>query len=316
MGAATHYDSYQITVSGGSVSSIAGSPTDSNVGLTDDAGTGGQTTVLGDVPNDPFAVGSTSGYIFEETATWAGGTGFIASFGGSDYLFVTHGSTPPSNGTPLTLTAAPGSNGSGEWTINGPHTGIGCFFAGTMIATPSGEQAVETLAAGDLVLTASGQARPVQWLGRSTVSTRFADPVRVLPIRIMAGALAENVPARDLLVSPGHAVLVDDVLVHAGALVNGTSIVRETGVAATFSYYHVELASHDVLLADGALAESFLEGNEEMDFLNWGERPAAASKPEELRFPRAKAARQVPRATRERIAARATALVPDLAVAA
>ena len=81
---------------------------------------------------------------------------------------------------------------------------------------------------GELVLTADGRTLPVSWLGVQTVSTVFADKLRVLPIRIKAGALADNVPARDLLVSSDHAMFVDGVLVHAGALVNGTSIVRET----------------------------------------------------------------------------------------
>ena len=77
---------------------------------------------------------------------------------------------------------------------------------------PNGEQPVETLKTGDLVLTAEGQARPVRWMGRHTVSRLFADPQRVLPIRVTAGALGENVPVRDLLVSPDHALLVDGIL--------------------------------------------------------------------------------------------------------
>jgi hypothetical protein len=57
----------------------------------------------------------------------------------------------------------------------------------------------------------------VAWLGKQTVSMVFADPLRSLPIRIKAGALDDNIPARDLLISPDHALLVAGVLVHAGA---------------------------------------------------------------------------------------------------
>ena len=84
-----------------------------------------------------------------------------------------------------------------------------CFMAGTRIATPSGETPVETLRRGDLVTTTDGRAMPVSWLGKQTVSAIFADRLRSLPIRIKAGALGENVPSRDLLLSPCHALLVE-----------------------------------------------------------------------------------------------------------
>ena len=64
-----------------------------------------------------------------------------------------------------------------------------CFMAGTLIRTPDGEVAVEALKRGDLVVAADGSAVPVTWLGRQTISMRFADPLRVLPIRIKAGAI-------------------------------------------------------------------------------------------------------------------------------
>jgi hypothetical protein len=88
-----------------------------------------------------------------------------------------------------------------------------------MIACPDEERAVETLSIGDRVLTSDGRVMPVRWIGRNTVSTKFADPLRVLPIRIAAGALADHPPVRDLLVSPEHAVLVDDLRFIGGQFV-------------------------------------------------------------------------------------------------
>ena len=172
-----------------------------------------------------------------------------------------------------------------------------CFTAGTRIATVRGEVAVETLRAGDMLVTATGEAKPVRWIGRSTVSTRFADPLRVLPIRIRAGAFGENLPVRDLLVSPDHAMFLDNVLLQAGALVNGSSIIRETDVPETFVYYHVELGSHELILAEGALTESFVDNVDRMNFENWAEHQALygeAAPIAEMDYPRAKAARQVP----------------------
>jgi hypothetical protein len=187
-------------------------------------------------------------------------------------------------------------------------TEVICFMAGTMIRTPDGEVAVETLARGDLVLTAEGLARPVSWLGRQTVSTRFADPLRVLPIRIKAGALAENVPARDLLLSPDHAVLVDGGLIHAGALVNGASILRETAVPEIFTYFHVELDDHSLVLAENTPAETFVDNVERLAFDNWAEYEALYPEGKsitELPYPRAKGRRQVPVYVRVLLAERA-----------
>lgn len=181
-----------------------------------------------------------------------------------------------------------------------------CFLAGTRLATPTGEVAVEALKAGDLVLTAAGRAMPVRWIGVQTVASRFAEPRRSFPIRIAAGALDENVPTRDLLVSPAHALLVDGILAQAGALVNGLTITREAAMTETFAYYHVELASHELLLAEGAPAESFLDVSAEMPFDNRATRPEF-SPVAEMALPRALSARQVPAAIHARLARRAGA---------
>jgi hypothetical protein len=194
-----------------------------------------------------------------------------------------------------------------------------CFMAGTMIATPGGAARVETLAIGDLVLISDGVAKPVIWLGRQTVSRRFADPLRILPIRVKSGALAENVPSRDLLVSPDHALLVDGVLIQAGALVNGVSIVRESRVPEVYTYYHVELADHSLILAENVPAETFVDNVDRMAFDNWEEHLSLYPEglaTREMEYPRAKANRQVPQATHRRLLARGAAQSAGEAVAA
>ena len=183
-----------------------------------------------------------------------------------------------------------------------------CFMAGTLIRTPDGEVAVETLKRGDLVVTADGRTEPVTWLGRQTVSRLFADPLRVLPIRIKTGALADNVPSRDLLLSPDHAVLVDGALIQASALVNGTSIVRQTDTKTTFTYYHVEVDDHSLILAENTPAETFIDNIDRMNFDNWAEHLALypeGKQIEEMPYPRAKAHRQVPVAIRVKLGERA-----------
>jgi len=184
-----------------------------------------------------------------------------------------------------------------------------CFYSGTHIATPAGEVAVENLAAGDLVLTSGGAAQPVVWLGRSTVSTRFADPETSSPIRIKTGALGEGLPVRDLLVSPNHALFLDGILVQANALVNGMSIVRETNLPERFTYFHVELATHELLISEGVPSESFVDNVDRMSFDNWEEHEALFRNKvgiEEMPYPRAKAARQIPATLSKMLVERAT----------
>jgi hypothetical protein len=186
-----------------------------------------------------------------------------------------------------------------------------CFMAGTGVRTPTGDVAVETLKTGDLVTLNDGRIAPVSWLGRQTVSTQFADPLRSLPVRIKANALGEGLPQRDMLLSPDHALLVDGILAQAGALVNGVSIVRETRVPAVFTYYHVEVADHSLILAENVPAETFVDNVDRMAFDNWEEHQKlygdAPSVPE-MDYPRAKAVRQVPQATRDRLFALGEAL--------
>jgi hypothetical protein len=146
-----------------------------------------------------------------------------------------------------------------------------CFAGGTRIRTDRGNAPVESLRAGDLVATISGRGAPLKrvlWVGRRRVNlVGHAHADALVPIRIRAGALAENTPSRDLLVSSDHCVFLDGVLVPAGLLVNGASIVAETSLAEV-TYYHVELEVHDVLLAEGAGVESWIDSDSSACFEN------------------------------------------------
>lgn len=191
-------------------------------------------------------------------------------------------------------------------TMDNLTTTMVCYLEGTMIATPEGTKAVEDLRAGDVVLTTEGTTT-VHWLGEQPVETATANPARVNPIRIRAGALADGVPARDLLVSPDHAVGIDGYLVNASALVNGTTVTREARMPAQFTYYHVETGAHELLLAEGCPAESYVDFITRDAFVNGAERAGAPVIPE-MAVPRISAARHLPEAIRETLAARAEAL--------
>jgi hypothetical protein len=193
-----------------------------------------------------------------------------------------------------------------------------CFVGGTRIHTPSGEVSVENLRRGDLVLTIDGAAAPVCWIGRQAVTNTFAGE-DALPVRIKAGALDENVPNRDLLVSDRHALLVDGVLIQAGALINGATIARERDAPEHFVYYHVELDSHSLILAENTPAETFVDNVDRERFDNWHEYEALypqGKSVEEMPLPRAKSARQVPAAIRAKLDSRIGVLLSGAADAA
>ncbi|HXA24531.1 MAG TPA: Hint domain-containing protein, partial [Acetobacteraceae bacterium] len=149
-----------------------------------------------------------------------------------------------------------------------------CYVAGTHILTATGERMVESLMQGDIVLTLAGgdlSARPVKWIGRRRIDlTAHPRPETAAPIRIRRGAFADNMPHRDLLVSPDHAVFVDGKLICARQLANGATIRQEKGRAAV-EYFHVELDAHAILLAEGLPAESYLNTGNHGFFINSGE---------------------------------------------
>ena len=188
-----------------------------------------------------------------------------------------------------------------------PHT-VPCFLPGTLVATPAGERMVEDLAAGDMVLTAREDAVPLKWVGRSVVSTRFGPAGRLMPVRFASGSLGGQplLPHRDLTVTADHAVLVDGILCEAGALVNGTTITRAplTELGESYTVYHVETDAHEIILANGAPAETFVDNASRKAFDNYAEFEALYGEhpPEmvELPHPRAANARQLPRRIRDR----------------
>jgi hypothetical protein len=126
------------------------------------------------------------------------------------------------------------------------------------------------LSVGDTVIAVSGEARAIRWLGhRRFDCARHPNPAAVWPIRIGAGAFADGLPVRDLWVSPGHMLLVGDVLIQAGNLVNGATIQQIE--RARLEYWHVELDSHDIVYAEGLPAESYLDTGNRTNFVNGGD---------------------------------------------
>jgi hypothetical protein len=157
-----------------------------------------------------------------------------------------------------------------------------CFLAGTQIATPAREVPVEHLVAGDQVLTSRGEARRVVWIGFGRVLATRGRRSAATPVIVRKGALADNVPHHDLRVTKAHSLYLDDVLIPVEFLVNHQSIAWDDR-AQEVSIYHIELETHDVLLANGAPAESYRDDGNRWLFQNantgWEQSPKPACAP-------------------------------------
>ena len=144
-----------------------------------------------------------------------------------------------------------------------------CFRAGTRIRTRNGEVAIEHLALGDSIPTHFAGEQRVRWIGHRTIDCRrHPNPHLVHPIRVAAGAFGPGRPGRDLFLSRDHALLVDGVLIPVRLLINDETIVPDAVESVT--YYHIELEYHDILMAEGLAAESYLDAGDRASFANGG----------------------------------------------
>jgi hypothetical protein len=152
---------------------------------------------------------------------------------------------------------------------------IPCFTPGTKIATPTGERRVEDLKVGDRVITRDNGIQEIRWVGAKALSgSELTAMPQLQPVLIQAGALGENMPERDMLVSPQHRMLLStdhaamyfderEVLVAAKHLtkMDGVDFVESSGT----TYIHIMFDQHEVVLSDGTWSESFQPGDYTLD---------------------------------------------------
>jgi hypothetical protein len=166
-----------------------------------------------------------------------------------------------------------------------PWNAVLCFTHGTLIDTPDGPRLIEDLRPGDLVTTLDNGSQPLRWSANRAVSAAemHARP-DLRPVRFEIGAHGNQ---RPLLVSPQHRMLLgdwraevyfgeDQVLVAAKAMENDTTIrtvIPEAGVV----YCHLLLDRHEVILAEGALSESFHPGEAGLGSLDRAQRQEIAA---------------------------------------
>ena len=165
---------------------------------------------------------------------------------------------------------------NGDW-VSGPinEGTIPCFLAGTLIATKRGEIAVEELRPGDMVVVRDGGFAPIRWIGSVRSNARGERFNQNAPICIPKGSMGRNMPARDLYVSPNHRVWMRDasfeivfeereVLIPAKHLV-GWNGIQQISYVPEPEYFHLLFDTHQIVMSDGMLTESFHPGEVTLD---------------------------------------------------
>ena len=167
------------------------------------------------------------------------------------------------------------SDGTNNFTSDTPTPGTTnvCFADGTCLATPTGQQPVEMLRQGDLVVTADHGARRITWVYSKTwtVAQMQAAP-NLLPALIYKDALGRGLPDRDLRLSQQHRVLVQgpiakrmfgtsEVLIPAVSLLPLAGVLLDSPTQ-DVTYYHVMLDRHEVVYANALPTESLFLGKQ------------------------------------------------------
>ena len=144
---------------------------------------------------------------------------------------------------------------------------VHCLLKGTKISTPSGNRPVQKLQIGDEVHTLSGP-KAIKWIGYNKFTKEEGRPWQdsVMPIRVARFAIDDQSPHSDLYLSPLHCVFFNRAFIPVKHLINGTSVAPDApSDMSAIEYYHVDLGTHEVLYAEGALVESFFDGHSERE---------------------------------------------------
>jgi hypothetical protein len=151
-----------------------------------------------------------------------------------------------------------------------PHQHYSCLLKGTKISTPSGDRLVQDLQIGDEVQTLAG-SKTIKWIGynKFTKKEGRAWQDSVMPICVARFAIDDHTPHRDLYISPLHCIFFNEALIPVMYLINEATIAqRMPSDMSAIEYYHVELDTHEVIYAEGALVESY-DGSNRDNFSNF-----------------------------------------------
>jgi len=167
-----------------------------------------------------------------------------------------------------------------------------CFLRGTQVWTPSGESKVEDLRINDLVVTSSGEAKPIQCVWRRRFERQSGQEwaEEIAPIRVAQSALGPNTPHRDLYLSRYHCLYLDGILIPAVDLINYSTIARVDAIhLREIEYFHIKLDRHSVIYAEGAACETLRAvtavNSDELEFEEYRKLYGEPSLPDEPAAP-------------------------------
>lgn len=152
---------------------------------------------------------------------------------------------------------------------------VTCFGPGTMIATQNGDIPVDWLDTSDMVLTRDDGFQPILWIGRTRVPAEyFSQYPEECPIRIAPGTLGPDSPTHPLNLTGDHRVMIRaaqaELMFASAEVLAPAKAWADTGLAerqepdGSYVLTHILLASHHVILAQGAWVESLFTGPETM----------------------------------------------------
>jgi len=198
----------------------------------------------------------------------------LPSYGSVEGLAFLDNTTPGSPFPPIGEALTVIDTGEGPSTSFSSLATPPCFTPGTMIETSIGPRDVVELDPGDLVLTMDHGPQPIRWVGTTTVPQAVLKrEIRFRPIVMAPNSLGPGFPAKELVVSPQHRVLVsgwraqlhfghNEVLVPAVHLCNDQTI-RRSLPDADVTYIHLLFDKHEILWSNGQPTESYFPGAQE-----------------------------------------------------
>ena len=143
------------------------------------------------------------------------------------------------------------------------------FARGTLIATPSGDVAVEDLQPGEMINTTTGEPAKLIWIGSSNFIP--ADAGRRMPlIRVMSDTFGQSRPGTYLTFGPGARILHTPhhlqseagetrMLTPVREFVDGVNVI-EVVPPTPVRLFHICLERHAAIITSGVEVETFHPG--------------------------------------------------------